>query len=247
MHIFRTRIKKEIVSEFLPPIKPSRKVIILCEGMPGYPSKKELIISLANKGYWVFVPRYRGTWESDGSFLKVSPHKDILDVIDQLSKGFLDLWSEKIHKIKNPAVYLIGSSFGGPAVLLASKHKSVKKVVALSPVIDWAKESKIEPLDWLGKFTKNAFGNGYRFSWKDWNKLKTGKFYNPVRHIGLIDPNKVFVIQAKDDEIVNPEATEVFAKKIGCKLLLLKTGGHLSFSSLTNSPLWTKVRNFISS
>lgn len=246
MHIFRTRIKNEIVSEFLPPVKPSRRVIILCEGMPSYPYKKDLMIAMAQKGYWVFLPRYRGTWESGGSFLKKSPHQDILDVINQLPKGFPNLWDGKIQKIKNPIVYLIGSSFGGPAALLASKHKNVKRVVALSPVIDWTKESKIEPLDWLARFTKKAFGNGYRFSQKDWNKLKPGKFYNPAGQLGLIDAKKVFIIHSEDDEIVDTKSVKDFAKKIGCKILLLKKGGHLSFSKLITPPLWNKVRNFIS-
>lgn len=246
MHIFRTRIKKQIVSEYLPPAKPSRKVIILCGGMPGYPSKKELTTFLAKKGYWVFSPRYRGTWESDGSFLKFSPHKDIIDVINQLSKGFTNLWSGKVHKIKNPTVHLIGSSFGGPAVLLASKHELVKKVVALSPVIDWTQGSKIEPLDWLCKFTKNAFGNGYRFAQKDWNKLKTGKFYNPASQTSLIDPKKIFIIHAKDDRVVPIKSTERFVRRTGCKFLFLKKGGHLSSSVLLDRDFWSKVRSFIS-
>ena len=87
---FRARFKKEIVAEFSLPARPGRKhkVIILCDGMPGLPRKQPLMEFLAGKGYWVFYPRYRGAWESGGTFLARSPHLDILDVIDGLPAGF---------------------------------------------------------------------------------------------------------------------------------------------------------------
>ena len=153
MHILRTRIKDEIVCEFLPPVrrtssvKPVNKVIILCGGMPAYPGKKDLPEFLANQGYWVFIPRYRGSWESAGNFLAISPHQDVLDIIDQLPKGFRVLWTGKIYKITEPEIYLIGSSFGGAAVILASRDAYVKKAIALSPVIDWRVETKTEPIN----------------------------------------------------------------------------------------------------
>ncbi|HLC99350.1 MAG TPA: prolyl oligopeptidase family serine peptidase [Patescibacteria group bacterium] len=244
-YVLRTRIKREIVAEFILPVGRSNKVIILCGGMPGYPAKKELMFFLADKGYWVFLPRYRGTWESDGSFLKKSPHEDVIDVIDSLSSGFTDLWNNKRHKIKNPKIHLIGSSFGGPAVILASKDKRVKKAVAFSPVIDWRVETKLEPLDWMGKFTKSAFGNGYRFKQKDWDKLKSGKFYNPITEIKTLNKNKLYIIHAKDDEVVYANDSVKFAKELGCKITLLQKGGHLSTSMLLKAAFWKRVEEFL--
>ena len=90
MNILRAKFKKEIISEFLPSLRPSKKVIIFCGGMPSYPGKKnDLMEFIAKKGFWIFLPRYRGSWESAGSFLKISPHYDIIDIIDQLPKGFM--------------------------------------------------------------------------------------------------------------------------------------------------------------
>lgn len=244
-YILRTRIKKEIVAEFVPPVRRSDKVIILCGGMPGYPTKKELMFFLAKKGYWVFSPRYRGSWESDGWFLKKSPHLDVIDVIDSLSSGFIDLWNNKKYKIKNPKVYLIGSSFGGPAVILASKDKRVRKAVAFSPVTNWRVETKLEPIGWLGKFTRIAFGNGYRFRQKDWDKLRNGKFYNPITAVKELDKNKIYIIHAKDDEVVYADTSIKFAKELGCKITLLKKGGHLSTSNLLKAAFWKRVRDFI--
>src|ERR1700746_2695084 len=90
--MFRTRFKREIVTEFVPPAQSRKvqKVIVLCDGMPSVPRKQPLAEFLSKKGYWVFYPRYRGAWESDGVFLERSPHEDILDVIGQLPKGVTD-------------------------------------------------------------------------------------------------------------------------------------------------------------
>lgn len=245
MYTFRTRFKKEIVSEFALPAKRSNKVIILCSGMPSYPAKRELFFYFSKKNYWVFLPRYRGTWESSGSFLKKSPHIDIIDVIDELSKGFEDLWSRKIYRIKKPIIYIIGSSFGGTAAILASKDKRVEKSVALSPVIDWRVDSKLEPLNRLEEFTTSAFGNGYRFKRKDWNKLKSGRFYNPISEVNNLDPKKLFIIHSQDDEVVYPGPVKEFTKILGCKFWLLKQGGHLSSSKIMDPIFSRRILRFL--
>ena len=87
--MFRTRFKKEIVAEFLPPVRAGKRqrVIILCDGMPSIPRKQPLVEFLAAKGFWVVYPRYRGAWESGGEFLRRSPHEDILDVVNELPNG----------------------------------------------------------------------------------------------------------------------------------------------------------------
>ena len=243
-YALRARIKKEIITEFILPKRRSNKAIILCGGMPGYPGKKELMFFLAKKGYWVFCPRYRGSWESGGSFLKKSPHLDVIDVIDSLSSGFTDIWNNKKYKIKNPRVYLLGASFGGPAVILASKDKRVKRAVAFSPMTDWKVESKLEPIDWLGHFTRSAFGNGYRFRQKDWDKLKGGVFYNPVAAIPQLDKNKIYIIHAKDDKVVYADTSIKFAKELGCKITILEKGGHLSTSSINKAVFWRRASAF---
>jgi alpha-beta hydrolase superfamily lysophospholipase len=245
-HILRTRFKKDIVCEFLPPPKPSRKVIILCGGMPGYPGgKKDLLEFLGGKGYWVFVPRYRGSWESGGSFLKVSPHRDVLDIIDELPRGFKNLWSGKIYKIARPEVSLIGSSFGGPAVILASRDSRVRRAIALSPVTDWRVNSKTEPIDALKKFTHAAFGNAYRGTIRDWNKINTGIFYNPAHEVASIDGAKLLIFHAKDDKIVYARTSINFARETGAKLELLPHGGHLSISGTMTPRFWRPIERFL--
>lgn len=246
MHILRTRIKRDIVCEFLPPAKPSRKVIILCGGAPGYPGKREALMKfLSQKGYWTFVPRYRGTWESGGSFLRVSPHRDVLDVVAQFPRGFRDLWSGKPHAVRRPEVYLIGGSFGGPAVILASRDRQVRRAVAFSPVTDWRVESRAEPLDKARRFMRDAFGSAYRGSASDWRKLKNGAFYNPSHEAASIDGAKLLIFHAKDDTIVPAKTSASFARATGARLVLLSRGGHLSISNTMAPTFWKKIRPFL--
>ncbi len=248
--MLRTRIKKEIVCEFLPPAtsakaQPSNKVIILCGGMPGYPGgKKDLAEFLSQKGFWVFIPRYRGTWESGGSFLKISPHRDVLDIVDQLPRGFKDLWSGKTYKVARPEIYLVGSSFGGAAAILASRDPRVQHAVAFSPVTDWRVETKAESIAKLGAFTRAAFGNAYRGTEKDFNKLKTGTFYNPAHEAASIDGAKLLIFHALDDKTVYVKTSVAFAHATGAKLVLLKNGGHLSISNVMMPEFWKKIRIF---
>ena len=114
--MLRTRFKRDIVAEFLPPSRARRKqhVIILCDGMPSVPRKQPLAEFLARKGYWVFYPRYRGAWESDGIFLERSPHEDILDVIEELPSGVKESTFGRRVLLSPDAIFVIGGSFGGP-------------------------------------------------------------------------------------------------------------------------------------
>src|SRR3989344_6486474 len=111
--MFRTRFKKEIVAQFLPPARAQKKqkVIILCDGMPSIPRKQSLVEFLSRKGYWVIYPRYRGAWESDGIFLDKSPHEDILDIIKELPRGLRDYALGKKFKLSPDEIFIIGGSF----------------------------------------------------------------------------------------------------------------------------------------
>jgi esterase/lipase len=244
-HILRTRFKKEIVAEFLSPARKSRKVMILCSGMPSYPgNRQDMIRFLADEGYWVIVPRYRGSWESAGRFLAKSPHQDILDVMRELPQGFVELWNKKKYKITNPEVYLIGASFGGPAAILASSNKLVEKVALLSPVVDWRKPGPAEPFDKLQEFTALGFGNAYRINKRDWKKLESGEFYNPVNHLDEVDGSKMLVFHSKDDKLVPFETAHDFSQKTDAQLVTLQNKGHLGFSDITLPFYWKKISSF---
>lgn len=234
MDIYRTKFKRGIIAEFVVPKRQTNKVVIICGGMPSYPAKQkytEIFEFFSKRGFWVFVPRYRGSWESEGVMFAKSPHLDILDIMDELPKGFANIWDDEKFKIKDPEVFLIGSSFGGPAALLNSKDNRVKKVIVFSPVLDWRTQDKtIESIPKISWFIKEAFGGGYRIAKNGWKKIEKGDFYNPATDLKNIDGPKCLIIQAKDDDVVFPAATLLFAKSISSKLLAVKTGGHMGVS-----------------
>jgi hypothetical protein len=101
---------------------------------------------------------------------------------------------------------VIGSSFGGAAAILSSLDPRVRKIVANCPVVDWnilPEEQKKETFNKsYPAYIRDAFGNGYRLSEKNWNKLRSGAFYNPAHHVKELTPAKILIFNAKDDPSV---------------------------------------------
>jgi cephalosporin-C deacetylase-like acetyl esterase len=247
MHTIRTRFKNEIVAEVLPPARAVKKqrVVIVCSGAPSSPSKKSLLEFLGKKGFWAIHFRYRGSWESDGVFLKNSPHLDILDIIDELPTGFTDTWTQKKYKVNPDQIIILSSSFGGSAAILALPDSRIDKVIAISPMLDWTKPGPDEPYPKMIKFFKEGFGNGYRIAKNGWTKLQSGKFFNPVNHTCDIEGAKLLLIHAKDDKTCPYPITKEFSNQTGAKLITLPRGDHLS-SNIIQSPRFFKAfRTFI--
>lgn len=214
--------------------------------MPASPGRGNVLEFYAKKGFWIFAPRYRGTWESGGSFLRHSPEKDIKDVIDSLPRGFTEAFEHKKFKVKPDELYLFASSFGGPAGLLLSSDRRVNRVVAFSPVVDWKNHLKHgETIDWTYRFTREAFGEAYRFSRKNWEKQKSGRFYNPMTNLAKIDGRKVLILHAQDDDVVPWRPVRKLAKLTGANLWLLKRGGHCSSDWLIKPRFYKKIAGFL--
>ena len=250
MNMFRTRFKREIVAEFLPPARPRKRqrVIVLCDGMPSMPRKQPLAEFLAGKGFWVIYPRWRGAWESGGHFLAQSPEIDIRDVIDELPKGLRESAFGKKFKLSPDEIFVIGGSFGGTAAILSSLDPRVTKVVANCPVVDWSilreEQNKETSNKSYAGYIREAFGNGYRLSEKNWNKLHSGNFYNPVRHIKELSPAKILMFHAKDDPYVPWRSVSAFAVEAAVKLKLLRRGGHLSTDYVVRR-YWQEIKRFL--
>jgi esterase/lipase len=249
--MLRTRFAKDIVCEFLPPTRKVKKdkVIIFAMGLVSNPFKRRLAQYYADRGFWFFVPRYRGVWESSGKFLAKEPTVDIKDAIDGIYKGFIDLpysglLKPKRYSFSKPEIHLIGSSFGGPATLFLSKDPRVKKVICKSPVVDNTKDTRVERLAWFGPFIRRAYGEAVRFSDNDWKKLSNGKFYNPATRSAEVDGSKVMIFHAKDDDIVSYKPVEAFAKKVGATLITSAKGGHYSADFLMKPSVAKKIIHF---
>jgi alpha-beta hydrolase superfamily lysophospholipase len=250
--MFRTRFKKEIVAEFLPPVRARKKqrVILLCDGMPSIPRKQPLVEFLSHKGYWVFYPRWRGAWESGGQFLQRPPQQDLSDILDELPRGFRELAFGQKFKLSPDEIFVIGGSFGGAAAILSSLDPRVNKVVANCPVVDWSilpQEQKKETSNpSYAAYIRQAFGNGYRLSERNWNKLRSGVFFNPAHHIRELTPSRILIFHAKDDPYIPWRSVSRFAATAGIKLRLLARGGHLKTELVVRSH-WPHIERFFHS
>lgn len=248
-YALRGKFDGGIIAEFLPPMRPTKRqrVIILCDGMPTVPAKGALLRFLSQKGYWVFHPRYRGSWESEGVFLREPPSVDIGLVIDHLArKEFQDAWNEDFFRILDlSGIVLIGSSFGGAAALLMSQHQLVRRVVAFSSLVDWTARSEAESIPFLAQFVDEGFGQAYRMDKNAWDRLAGGAFFNPIREVNSIDGSKVLIIHARDDETILPKPVEQFAKLTKSKLVMLKRGGHMGLNTVMRSSHWRRIQKFI--
>ena len=125
-------------------------------------------------------PRYRGAWESDGEFLRRSPHEDILDVVDELPNGLVEIAFGRNFPLAPDQIFVIGGSFGGAAAILASLDSRVSKVVASCPVTDWTILDHSEEVETSNKnyasYIREAFGNAYRLSDRIGRSCRAGVF-----------------------------------------------------------------------
>src|SRR5581483_9317727 len=247
--MFRARFKREIVAEFLPPARNAKKekVVIVCDGMPSIPRKQLLVEFLSSKSYWAFYPRYRGAWESSGQFLEKSPHEDILDILDELPRGFRELAFGERFSVTPNETFVIGGSFGGAAAILTSLDPRVTRVVANCPVVDWSildKEEKLETSNSnYAAYIREAFGNGYRLSDKNWGKLRGGRFYNPVFHSGAMSGGKIMIIHAQDDPYVPYALSKQFAERTGATFKSVRRGGHMKTENVVRR-YWPEIKEF---
>lgn len=249
--IHRTRIGTDIVAEFAVPTsakaRKAGKVAILASGAPTMPGRSSLMEFLVRKGYYVINPRYRGTWESAGTFLGGDPTDDIREVIDAVMGGvFRSLYENVDYAFpKKPVIHLFVSSFGGPAGFFLSSDARVSKVIAISPVCDWTAPSKTEPLATMNEFTKRVYGEGYRFSKKGWVKLASGTFYNPVAALDRINGSAVLIFHARNDDVVPFTSVFDFAYATGATLKASRTGGHMGLSEAINEETWQEIKRFV--
>jgi alpha-beta hydrolase superfamily lysophospholipase len=247
--MFRTRFGKEIVAEFLPASRPGKvqKLIVLCDGMPSIPRKQELAEFLAGKGFWVIYPRYRGAWESGGEFLARSPHEDILDIVNDLPTQLEEIAFGERFGLAPNQIFVIGGSFGGAAAILLSMDSRIRRVVANCPVVDWSILDRAEKAETsresYADYIREAFGNAYRLSDANWNKLRGGAFYNPWHHRKELDGSKILMFHAKDDPNVPYRRTQEFAEITGATLKSLKSGGHISTDYVVRR-YWPQIKKF---
>jgi len=78
---------------------------------------------------------------------------------------------------------------------------------------------------------------------KNWNKLYSGAFFNPIHHADDIDPSKIMMFHAKDDPSIPWRSVKKFADRTGVKLKLFARGGH-GRTELLVQKHWPEIQRF---
>lgn len=227
MVIYRGRTN-EIVFEFVPPEGEQKGVAVLCDGIPSVPKQKELLAYLSRKGLFVVFPRYRGTWESGGSFLADPPENDIEKVTELISKrSIIELYAAKEFSLPETPIYLIGSSFGGAVALSLVHNPKISKIIAFSPLITFSTE-----LYQLEHFIRVGFGEGYRFTNDNWKRMASGKLFSPPAKINTARRESILVVYDFSDATIDPKTIETYVKENNIAVMKTNGIGHLSFSKI---------------
>ena len=230
--IWKTRIDGMLL-DILIPKQSNGWALINCPGLPSSPDSSKLK-KFAEKGFYIFNLRYKGTWESEGEFLEVSPVNDVALVIDLIKKRKIkEIYGKTILKLPNLKISIIGSSFGGSVALCCSNLK-VDSIIAICPVINFKSLSKHHILNLKG-FLKEAYGNCYRFNDIKFDKMLNSEILSPANYIN--SKTSTLIIQGLQDKTINPNGVINFYNSItnkNKKLILVKNGGHLSTSDLSS-------------
>lgn len=220
----------EIVSEFIH-VEGSKKAMIILEGLPSVPDEKRVLNIFANLGYSVFYPRYKGTWESDGQFLKESPVKDLEQIVDALVNGVESMMGE----LKFEEITIIASSFGGSVALSIKDRPELQKILVLSPVYDYKNMPSLES---LSGFMRKMFTQAYRYEESDWDKVLSGELIDPSRELrNFPSKDKIVIFAGEKDKDIPVNKLEEFAEKQGLAFCSFKNRGHLSYSQLAEEVL----------
>ncbi len=214
----------EIFFEYLLP-KETNNFVILCDGLPAVPYQHNLINLLANNGFGVLFPRYRGTWESEGIFLEKKPSDDISYLAKQLHKGII----LGKNKITANTVSLISTSFGASVALSLAADENIDKIIALSPVLDFQKFSN---LDSLKIFLQKMYSGSYRFTEKSWNELSSGRAVPSSLAVTKKFAPKLFLFGGGQDKEIPAKQLQGWGDNQGIKTTIYPDLSHLSFSKI---------------
>lgn len=233
---------KEIIFEFTIPTREQKGIVLLLNGLPSVPKLNNLLEFLAHEGYIALFPRYRGTWESSGTFLEKSPVGDVEEISEYLlsKKRLIELYANKEFNITTDNLILIGSSFGGAVALCAATLPTIKKIITLSPVVDWTDYAGLQTKEksyHLMSFLRTAFENGYRFNENDWKKFESGKLFNPEKNLPEQVSQKIIIVCDKSDTTTPYERIATYAENNHIKIKEVNGLGHLSFSKFPHEDL----------
>lgn len=201
----------------------SEGTILFLEGFPSKGRYSEEIKLLYDKGYNIIWPHYKGSYQSDGEFLKNNPVKELNEFIKELKKGWIiNLWDLSKVKIQIKKLYLFGSSFSGAICCGLSTLEKFDKIVLFSPVWDFDKhnsEKDEQDLDKLVSFVKRAYKNLFRFGWNSMvSRFKQFEECSSDYYVSKLNV-PLLVFHDPEDKTVSIKHTYNIVKKLDIELI----------------------------
>ena len=202
---FRTKINQIMIGIWLNGDKGN---VVLAPGMPQYLDKYHPFVEQMKRlEYNLFVPRYMGTYESDGEFSTMNSVKSLEATVKLAKKGTTEeLYANKTLKWNNEKVYLIGFSYGSLPSLL--QGEGVNKTILVCPfaMIKYHLEnSEGEDIKKTFEFLERAYTNIYRLNAND--VVEDLKRIDPPKH----KENLVMVFGESDTSIPKEEKGDLQA------------------------------------
>jgi predicted esterase len=191
----------------------NKKAIVFCGGFPGSSNSSEVAEKYVQKGFIFVHPKYIGSWESYGLFSIENCKKTIIDFVNALrNKEVKTIFGEKFD-LPIEEIFLVGVSFGASVALCAGAELDIKKIVALSPVINYQiqgnGEYNEEKMENTEKFVLAGFENVYR-GFREEDLVKGSFVLNADNYFEKLKNKKILLLHGKNDSSVNFHRSEKF-------------------------------------
>lgn len=163
--------------------------VLFLHGIPGHEKNLDLAMDLRDRGMHCLYFHYRGSWGSEGEYHIATQVDDARVALDWLSAHPL---------VDASRIALLGISLGGwVALMLASRTKAVKAVVALSPLIDPAGASiKTTLLAEFAEFVRGATAETLTAEWQA---------MTPIASVAArLSYTPILLVTADGDDLVPP-------------------------------------------
>ncbi len=224
--------------------------VIILPAFPGRNDYNELIDIFFSRGYHVFVPRYRGSYQSTGSFLAKNPVDDLILFAKNLDKGWAkSLWDMNKQEFKINKKILVTGSFGGAiACALAAKQPGFSHLILAAPIWDFSKHNEKgdeQDLKHISDFVKRAYKNCYRIKFEDLQQRMV-KFseLKPEFYLSALVNFPILVLHDPNDKTVSFNHTQEIIPKFNKLTYIEHYLGHGISDHLINA-FWPEIDKFI--
>lgn len=238
-----------IFFEFVLQDRMADAVIILTD-FPTKNEHNEVIELFYERGYHVFVPFYRGSYQSEGVFLSKSPVSDLMSFIQHLNKGNVkEIKDMKKINFKINKKLLFGEGFGSViACSLAAKQNEFSHLILSSPFWDFQRlNEKRDELDLnaLSSYVKRAYKNCYRFKFGNiFEKLKKFQELKPEFYLEKLQEIPVLIFHDPNDKLASFKRTKEMMEKLPKSNLIEHYFGYGSLETAIRA-YWKEFDKFV--